>query len=125
MKSRNFILPWPPLVNRRYFAVGQRRVLVPEVRRYRVAARVAVLEQSGDSPLDAMIGPLRAYIQLRPPSERVDIDSPLKELLDALQHAGVFRNDRQIREMHVYAEPSAGSDNACVEVTLETKGDKS
>lgn len=36
------------------------------------------------------------------PQDKGDIDSPLKAVLDALQHAEVLVNDKQVKELHVY-----------------------
>jgi Holliday junction resolvase RusA-like endonuclease len=35
---------------------------------------------------------------------RLDIDNPCKPLIDSLQDAGIFNNDNQIKELHIYKD---------------------
>jgi len=49
-------------------------------------------------------GRLAMEIDWHPPDgrEERDIDNPLKPLLDALQHAGVYPNDKMIDELRIH-----------------------
>jgi crossover junction endodeoxyribonuclease RusA len=105
-------LPWPPSVNHYYVRTGGRRTevdgvrvedrkggvfLKPQAREFR--RRVASL-LSFCRPLE---GELELRLILQPPNDRhqYDIDNPLKAVMDALRHAGVMADDRQIRQLQV------------------------
>ena len=98
-----FDLPWPPALNHYYRSVtikGQARVLISmEGREYRHRLAMVVVLRGRAKPL---AGPLRLDLMLHPPDKRRrDIDGPLKALLDALTHAGVWEDDSQVRDLHV------------------------
>lgn len=61
-----------------------------------------------------LLGKIEAHVLL---SDRLDIDNGLKSLLDALQHAKAYRNDRQIRRLVAEIVPMPAHDERC-EVTL-------
>lgn len=97
-------LPWPPSVNRYWRSVpvgrgrGVRVLISREGRAFRtdVVARLAPLRRR------PLYGRLEVRIELRAPTRRaLDIDNPLKALLDAMQEAGVYRNDGQIDRLLV------------------------
>ena len=98
-----FDLPWPPALNHYYRSVtikGQARVLISmEGREYRHRLAMVVVLRGRAKPLT---GSLRLDLMLHPPDKRRrDIDGPLKALLDALTHAGVWEDDSQVRDLHV------------------------
>ena len=98
-----FDLPWPPALNHYYRHVvvkGALRVLISrEGREYRHRLAMVVVLRGRAKPL---AGPLRLDLMLHPPDKRRrDIDGPLKALLDALTHAGVWEDDSQVRDLHV------------------------
>ena len=94
-------LPWPPSVNKcwRHVVMGGRSatLLSREGREY----RERVHDMLGDgTPMD---GRLRVSIDMYPPTRRVcDVDNYLKAPFDALTHAGVWRDDSQIDELHIH-----------------------
>ena len=91
-----FELPYPPSINHYYRRVGPRTLISRVGRRYRgeVASALARL---GLQPLD---GPLEACIDVFPPDRRRrDLDNVQKALLDAMEHAGVYRDDSQIKRL--------------------------
>ena len=91
-----FKLPWPPSVNHYYRHVGPRVLISRDGRRYR--ERVAAMV-GGREPFE---GELRLTAEFYPPDRRRrDLDNLLKSLQDALQHAGLYRDDSQIAELRL------------------------
>jgi crossover junction endodeoxyribonuclease RusA len=89
-------LPYPPTVNH-YWVVGNRRVYIsPEGRQYRRRVK-AIL--AGVPTLD---GDVAMAVMVHPPDRRArDLDNVLKALLDALEQAGVYRDDNQVANLHL------------------------
>ena len=97
-------LPWPPSVNRRYFAASRGvLVLTKPVKQYRAQCQGEIANQGSPT---VGTGDLALSIALVPPEGQVigDADNRLKELLDVLEHCEVIGNDRQVAEMHVWRE---------------------
>lgn len=94
-------LPYPPSVNHYWRRVGTRTLISKKGRAYRaeVIARLAIFRLN-DEPL---IGPINATFRVHPPDRRRrDLDNLLKAMLDALEHAGVYRDDSQIYSLMVF-----------------------
>ena len=114
------LLPYPPLNNRYYRHVGHRVLLSAEGRTYRqlVAAIVqAEWPRHVRRPFTTLlVGTFTLHVPgLR---HRPDGDAILKAPMDALEHAGVYLNDNQLHDIHVYKReprPPLG----CLEVLLE------
>jgi crossover junction endodeoxyribonuclease RusA len=95
-----FNLPWPPSVNHMHISTGKAR--------FRSKAYVAfcglvanIVEREKIPAMGAQR--LTVSIWLFAPNRRkVDIDNRVKPILDALQRAGVYDDDEQIDEFHVY-----------------------
>ncbi len=100
-------------MNRYWRRVGSRTVLSREGRRYRedVASRVSSEEMffSGDISLRVYLYP--------PDRRRRDIDNVLKALLDALEDAGIYRDDCQVAALSVERRGVAPGGMALVEIT--------
>jgi len=85
-------LPYPPSVNSYWRNIGPgRTILSAKAREYRKAMLATI---GARKPL---LGRLRVVVELSPPDKRRrDLDNCMKSLFDALQHAGVYRDDEQI-----------------------------
>ena len=83
-------LPFPPSANR-YWRHGRGRTyLSKEAKHYRMIV-------AGMVNMKPMEGPLKIRIDLYPSNRRRwDLDNRIKQLLDALEHAGVYKDDSQI-----------------------------
>ncbi len=122
MEAVRLSLPWPPSVNHywRSILVGRRcRVVISrDGRAYRraVCAVFATARPAGwTGPLE---GRLYAKVMLHPPTRRsIDIDNRMKALLDAMEHAGVYRDDSQIDHLEVVRADVTKTGAATVEIT--------
>lgn len=91
-------LPFPPSVNRYWRHVGRRTLLSREGRQFRerVCSLVAARK------LNPLVGELAVSIDLHPRDRRRrDADNFLKATLDALEHAGVYKDDAQIAHLEI------------------------
>lgn len=115
-------LPWPPSVNRiwrspRKGPLAGRVLLAADGREYRKAVRALALHQLGrETQLESR---LAVVIRLTPPDRRRrDADNCAKAILDSLMHAGIYRDDSQIDDLHIIRGPVRQNDGeAVVEIT--------
>lgn len=88
-------LPWPPSVNHYWFQKGNRRFIGKKGKQFREDVK-NIFEDlliSGFKDTDR----LQLIMVVVPPDKRKrDLDNLLKAPLDALQHAGVYKDDSQI-----------------------------
>lgn len=92
-------LPFPPSLNRLYRNVQGKTLISREGRLYREqvgwecrAARVPTFQRR----------PVKLHIVAHmPDARRRDLDNLLKCALDALQHAQVFADDSQVRDLRI------------------------
>ena len=90
-------LPYPPSVNTIWRRVGNKTLLSKQGRLYRrnVARHIV-----GSKRFE---GRLSVTVDIYPPDRRKrDLDNVLKALFDGITHAGVWEDDSQIDELHVY-----------------------
>lgn len=95
------VLPWPPSVNTYWRHPGGRSLVSRRGREYRSRVMGCALEQSLKRGLR---GDLKMEIQLYPVDRRnarMDVDNACKGILDSLQAAGVYEDDRQINDLRV------------------------
>lgn len=90
-------LPYPPSANRYWRHNRGRTHLSSEAKAYRVQVLNGVRGQTtfGSARLSVAVD---AY---PPDRRRRDLDNILKQLLDALQYAGIYEDDSQIDELVV------------------------
>lgn len=98
-------LPFPPTANTYYRHIvvkgRPRSLLSAKGRAYREQVAIALMEQWIKPK--TLTGPLSMTVEFNAPDKRVrDLDNLAKGLLDSLEHAGVYKNDSQIRELHMY-----------------------
>lgn len=79
-------------VNRKYMVARGRLILSPEYRSYKKT--IGIIARKGR----VFEGDLEVTVRH---SSKLDIDNPVKATLDALQEAGVYLNDRQIKRLIV------------------------
>lgn len=109
-----FALPYPPSVNTywRHKVIGKRAAVY--ISEKGAAFRSAVKGLA--SIAVPLAGHLHVSIRLTPPDARIrDIDNPIKALLDALTHAGLWQDDSQIKRLSVEMLPK-GSGGALVTI---------
>lgn len=61
-----------------------------------------------------MLGPVRVSARIFYATERPDLDASV--ILDVLQEAGIYANDRQVRELHLWHAIDRGNPRAVIEV---------
>lgn len=109
-------LPYPPSVNHYYCRRATGGVFIgAHGRDYRDAV-IWIAKSLGAKPVH---GRLRVRIEAFPPdNRRRDIDNIFKCLLDSLQHAGLYKDDSQIKELHCKMFDKSAPDG-CVIVEVE------
>lgn len=101
-RGETLTLPWPPTTNHHTLGTGRgKRTLHPAWRAYReTVAGIVAAEWRGE--LCAQ-GAMSVALDYYPPDKRKrDIDNPIKAVLDALTLAGIWQDDRQVKELHCY-----------------------
>src|SRR5882757_4201655 len=95
-----FNLPYPPSVNHYYLRTKSGVVINAKGKAYReliyytLRQCIGIDKKSSQMPLN---GDLRVEILIYPPDARKrDMDNIKKALFDALQHAGLYKDDSQI-----------------------------
>jgi len=98
----NLRLPWPPSVND-YWGYARGRVYVKaKGKEYKNVVFRTVFRQRLDLH---MKDKLVVYVDAHPPSNRrYDLDNLMKCVLDAITDAGVWEDDSQIYELHIYKQ---------------------
>ncbi|WP_250387575.1 RusA family crossover junction endodeoxyribonuclease [Escherichia coli] len=107
------ILPFPPSVNTYWRhpnkgAFAGKSLISAAGRKFQSAACAAIVEQLRRLPKPTS-APAAVEIVLFPPDNRIrDLDNYNKALFDALTHAGVWEDDRQVKRMLVEWGPVNG-----------------
>lgn len=98
-------LPWPPSVNHIWRQAGGRVHLDQKVEAFRqnVQSKVLWMKKNMLFPSDPIECNCAVMVEyLTPDKRRRDIDNGLKVVLDAFTHAGVWKDDSQVKLMLVY-----------------------
>jgi crossover junction endodeoxyribonuclease RusA len=93
-------LPWSPSVNHTWRQAGGRLILDKRVEAFRkkVAGKVNFLRAKKTIPSRAIESDCMVMIEYMPPDKRRrDIDNGCKAVFDALTHAGVWKDDSQVK----------------------------
>lgn len=110
-------LPFPPSVNHYWQASGHRRFISKRGMDF----RASVAGEVADKGINSLGGSLQVFVSLFPPDKRRrDVDNPIKALLDALQHAGVYDDDSQIRFLSVERKEIQKGGACCVVICEDT-----
>lgn len=100
-KSITFILPFPPSVNACWRNINGKTLISAAGRKFRANAIAAVYEQLRKRP-KLITENVSVIVKMYPPSrQRRDIDNYLKAPFDALTHAGVWKDDDQIKRVEM------------------------
>lgn len=111
-------LPWPPSVNHYWERTRSGGMRVGDSG---LSYRGAVARAVAREMIPLFTGRLGVTVVARPPDRRRrDLDNICKALLDALAHAGVYKDDSQIDDLRVIRDlPSKGGS---VDVEIRTLG---
>lgn len=91
-------LPYPPTVNHYYGRTNRGQVFIkPAGRSYRTNVAALFYKWTPN-----MTDRLQVFVAVNPPDKRKrDLDNVCKATLDALQHAGCFKDDNQIDDLRI------------------------
>ncbi|EML7933895.1 TPA: RusA family crossover junction endodeoxyribonuclease [Providencia rettgeri] len=94
-------LPFPPSVNACWRNINGKTLISAAGRKFRANAIAAVYEQLRKRP-KSITENVSVIVKMYPPSrQRRDIDNYLKAPFDALTHAGIWKDDDQVRRVEM------------------------
>lgn len=100
-KSITFILPFPPSVNACWRNINGKTLISAAGRKFRANAIAAVYEQLRKRP-KLITENVSVIVKMYPPSrQRRDIDNYLKAPFDAFTHAGIWKDDDQVKRVEM------------------------
>jgi crossover junction endodeoxyribonuclease RusA len=96
-------LPWPPSVNGYWHMFpGQSPSLAPAGKKFRRHVAALALASGIVRKQGMLAGNVAVDVIAFPPDRKVrDIDNLLKALLDALTHARIWNDDRQVADLRI------------------------
>ena len=114
--SLAFEIPFPPSMNTYWRHVGHKTLLSAKGRQYREDVIAAVIHAGVSRKLT---GRLRVTLSMYPPTRReCDVDNYLKAPLDAMTHAGVWMDDKQIDDLRIIRGEKR--ENGALEVFIDS-----
>nr|ELR5039296.1 RusA family crossover junction endodeoxyribonuclease [Providencia stuartii]ELR5082475.1 RusA family crossover junction endodeoxyribonuclease [Providencia stuartii] len=97
----SLILPFPPSVNACWRNINGKTLISAAGRKFRANAIAAVYEQLRKRP-KVITENVSVIVKMYPPSKRrMDIDNYLKAPFDALTHAGIWKDDDQVKHADI------------------------
>lgn len=120
VKITSATLPFPPSTNRYWRNFRGHMVVSKEAREYKAVVAGIFLQQSMDGGLndsDEIVIDLVVYR----PEKRRDLDNCVKILLDSMQ-GFVYKDDKQIVEIHAYREDDKHNPRVEVAIYRRTNG---
>ncbi|MCD2526825.1 RusA family crossover junction endodeoxyribonuclease [Providencia huaxiensis] len=95
------VLPFPPSVNACWRNINGKTLISAKGRAFRANAMAAVYEQLRKRPR-AITEHVSVIVKMYPPTNhRRDIDNYLKAPFDALTHAGIWKDDDQVKHADI------------------------
>lgn len=103
-------LPYPPSTNGIWRRVDNKTILSGAARAYRTAVAKTILQAKAQGHFATGLLPLNGRLSLSltlisPNNTRRDLDNFIKAAQDALTHAGIWRDDAQIDDLHIVRGP--------------------
>lgn len=96
----SFELPWPPSVNHYWLLIPMGRSVRMVIGKKGKEFREAVNALLKDTP--ELTGKMSLTVEVFPPDRRKrDLDNLLKATQDSMQHAGIYKDDSDIDEIHI------------------------
>lgn len=109
-------LPYPPSVNNYWIASGHRRFISKRGKEFKQAVWLELMQSKAKSFGDDL---LEVHIDLYPRNKRLmDIDNCCKSILDALQDAGLYNDDKQVYRLVIERKEIVSGGGAIVRVDL-------
>ena len=108
-------LPWPPTVNN-YYKVSRhgQRYLHKRVKEFRDQVCEAIAEQCPDLRIDDQVF---MEVYLYPPDRRKrDLDNHMKGLLDGITQSGLWEDDSQVDQLHIYRGEIVANGSVRIEI---------
>lgn len=96
MQTHTLTLKIPPSTNRVWRTFRRRPILSKASRDFRAHVAHEVKEQLGDLRI---AGQLALTLHIYPQRKTADVDNFFKSTLDALKHAGLFKDDNQVTKV--------------------------
>lgn len=116
-------LPFPPSVNG-YWRSTRKGVLISERGRIFRSNALASIYQQLRSPPTALLTELDVHLVLYPPTRaKRDLDNFQKALFDGLTHAGIWKDDSQVKRMLVEWGPVTKGGKAEINISTFSVGE--
>lgn len=120
-----FSIPFPVTVNHYWGNRGKMKFLTERAKEFRADVLIAFKLHLREKCIARGVYPLKGKLAVLitvffPDRIKRDLDNLLKSTLDALEHAGVFVNDSQIKDLRIVASNEIKYGGGCV-IEVEEK----